>query len=107
MRVSDSGIACSGVRTREVRFLLRQGRSPNFMLRLLMTCVALLQFLEYFFTDADAEFFRSLGLNCIRIAINYRHFEGILVFCEDICTAVQSTDLYRRFKSAGAQAQCI
>lgn len=28
-----------------------------------------------FFTDADAQFFASLGLNCIRIPFNYRHFE--------------------------------
>jgi len=33
------------------------------------------KFLEYFFQDDDAKFFKSLGLNCIRIAINYRHFE--------------------------------
>lgn len=33
------------------------------------------QFLEYFFTEADAAFFASLGLNCIRLPINYRHFE--------------------------------
>lgn len=33
------------------------------------------QFLEYFFQEADAKFFRSLGLNCIRAAFNYRHFE--------------------------------
>jgi hypothetical protein len=33
------------------------------------------KFLEYFFGDADAKFFASLGLNCIRIAFNYRHFE--------------------------------
>ncbi len=33
------------------------------------------QFLEYFFEEPDAIFFKSLGLNCIRIAINYRHFE--------------------------------
>ncbi|KAI0693063.1 glycoside hydrolase superfamily [Cytidiella melzeri] len=31
--------------------------------------------LEYFFVKDDAVFFKSLGLNCIRIAINYRHFE--------------------------------
>ncbi|KAI0052171.1 glycoside hydrolase family 5 protein [Auriscalpium vulgare] len=36
------------------------------------------KFLEYFFTDADAAFFHSLSLNCIRIAINYRHFESPL-----------------------------
>lgn len=33
------------------------------------------QFLEYFFAEPDAAFFKSLGLNCIRIAISYRHFE--------------------------------
>ncbi|KAH7103444.1 glycoside hydrolase [Auriculariales sp. MPI-PUGE-AT-0066] len=33
------------------------------------------KFLEYFFADEDAAFFASLGLNCIRIALNYRHFE--------------------------------
>ncbi|KAF5350113.1 hypothetical protein D9756_009212 [Leucocoprinus leucothites] len=33
------------------------------------------KYLEHFFADADAKFFRSLGLNCIRIAVNYRHFE--------------------------------
>ncbi|KAL5514139.1 XYL5_2 [Sanghuangporus baumii] len=33
------------------------------------------KFLEYFFGEEDAKFFKSLGLNCIRIAINYRHFE--------------------------------
>lgn len=33
------------------------------------------QWLEYFFTDADAKFFAELGLNCIRIPFNYRHFE--------------------------------
>ncbi|KAI0031100.1 glycoside hydrolase family 5 protein [Vararia minispora EC-137] len=32
-------------------------------------------FLEHFFTESDAIFFRSLSLNCIRIALNYRHFE--------------------------------
>ncbi|KAF7760869.1 CAZyme family GH5 [Agaricus bisporus var. burnettii] len=33
------------------------------------------KFLEYFFQEQDAKFFQSLGLNCIRIAFNYRHFE--------------------------------
>ncbi|KAG6833299.1 Endo-1,4-beta-xylanase 5 [Tephrocybe sp. NHM501043] len=33
------------------------------------------KFLEHFFSEKDAEFFRSLGLNCIRIAVNYHHFE--------------------------------
>ncbi|KDQ58011.1 glycoside hydrolase family 5 protein [Jaapia argillacea MUCL 33604] len=33
------------------------------------------RFLEYFFTENDAILFKSLGLNCIRIAFNYRHFE--------------------------------
>ena len=34
------------------------------------------QFLEYFFQEEDAAFFKSLGLNCIRLPFNYRHFEG-------------------------------
>lgn len=33
------------------------------------------KFLEYFFQDADAAYFKSVGLNAIRIAFNYRHFE--------------------------------
>ncbi|KAF8882277.1 endoglucanase family 5 glycoside hydrolase [Infundibulicybe gibba] len=33
------------------------------------------QFLEHFFAEPDALFFKSLGLNCIRIAVGYRHFE--------------------------------
>lgn len=33
------------------------------------------KFLEYFFEDADAAFYKSLGLNCIRLPFNYRHFE--------------------------------
>lgn len=40
-------------------------------------CNALLtscQFLEYFFTRSDAKFLASLGLNCIRIPVNHRHF---------------------------------
>nr|CDP27084.1 Putative Glycoside Hydrolase Family 5 [Podospora anserina S mat+] len=32
------------------------------------------KFLEYFFTPSDARFLASLGLNCIRIPINYHHF---------------------------------
>ncbi|EJD34486.1 glycoside hydrolase [Auricularia subglabra TFB-10046 SS5] len=36
------------------------------------------KFLEYFFTEADAQFYKSLGLNAIRIAFNYRHFEDDL-----------------------------
>ncbi|KAF7196820.1 Beta-xylosidase [Pseudocercospora fuligena] len=32
--------------------------------------------LDYFFTEADAEFFsKDLGLNCLRIPFNYHHFE--------------------------------
>ncbi len=30
--------------------------------------------LEYFFMEDDAKFFASLGLNCIRLPFNYRHF---------------------------------
>ncbi|KAJ7069633.1 glycoside hydrolase [Mycena amicta] len=33
------------------------------------------KFLEYFFLEPDAKFFSSLGLNCIRLPFNYRHFE--------------------------------
>ncbi|KAI5838510.1 glycoside hydrolase superfamily [Morchella snyderi] len=33
------------------------------------------QFLTHFFNDADAAFFASLGLNCLRIPFNYHHFE--------------------------------
>jgi aryl-phospho-beta-D-glucosidase BglC (GH1 family) len=33
------------------------------------------KWLEYFFTEADAKYFASLGLNCIRIPFNYKHFE--------------------------------
>ncbi|KAF3942349.1 Endoglucanase [Dactylella cylindrospora] len=36
------------------------------------------KFLEYFFTDSDAKFYKSLGLNCIRVPFNYRHFEDDL-----------------------------
>lgn len=32
------------------------------------------KFLEYFFTRQDAKFLCSLGLNCLRIPINHRHF---------------------------------
>ncbi|WRT69321.1 uncharacterized protein IL334_006305 [Kwoniella shivajii] len=33
------------------------------------------KFLEYFFGEDDAKFFASLGMNCIRIPVNYHHFE--------------------------------
>ncbi|KAL3426961.1 glucan -beta-glucosidase [Phlyctema vagabunda] len=33
------------------------------------------KFLDYFFTRADAKYFASLGLNCVRVPFNYRHFE--------------------------------
>ncbi|EJT96664.1 glycoside hydrolase [Dacryopinax primogenitus] len=33
------------------------------------------RFLEYFFDEKDAQFFASLGLNCLRVPFNYRHFE--------------------------------
>ncbi|WVQ81196.1 hypothetical protein IAT38_003318 [Cryptococcus sp. DSM 104549] len=36
------------------------------------------KFLEYFFGEEDAKFFASLGLNCIRIPVNYHHFEDDL-----------------------------
>lgn len=34
-----------------------------------------MQFLYHFFTEKDAECFASLGLNCIRLPVNYRFFE--------------------------------
>lgn len=33
------------------------------------------RFLEYFFAEEDARFISSLGLNCLRLPVNYRHFE--------------------------------
>ncbi|KAG2082263.1 hypothetical protein BD769DRAFT_1398511 [Suillus cothurnatus] len=33
------------------------------------------KFLEYFFQEEDAKFFKSLGLNCIQLHFDYRHFE--------------------------------
>jgi endoglucanase len=33
------------------------------------------RFLEYFFTEDDARFIRSLGLNLLRLPVNYRHLE--------------------------------
>lgn len=33
------------------------------------------RFLEYFFTEDDARFIASLGLNLLRVPVNYRHFE--------------------------------
>lgn len=33
------------------------------------------RFLEYFFTEDDARFLQSLGLNLLRLPVNYRHFE--------------------------------
>lgn len=34
------------------------------------------RFLDVFFTDDDAAFLKSLGLNSVRIPFNYRHFES-------------------------------
>lgn len=36
------------------------------------------RFLEYFFTEGDAQFIHSLGLNLLRLPVNYRHFEDDL-----------------------------
>jgi aryl-phospho-beta-D-glucosidase BglC (GH1 family) len=33
------------------------------------------RYIEYFFTEEDASFIRSLGLNLVRLPFNYRHFE--------------------------------
>ncbi len=32
-------------------------------------------FLNAFFDDADAQYLASIGMNCVRIPVNYRHFE--------------------------------
>ncbi|TDL17107.1 glycoside hydrolase family 5 protein [Rickenella mellea] len=47
------------------------------------------KFLEYFFQDDDVKFFKSLGLNCIRIPFNYRHFE------DDMNPRVLKTDGFK------------
>ncbi len=36
------------------------------------------RYLEYFFSDEDAAFIQSLGLNLVRLPFNYRHFEDDL-----------------------------
>jgi len=33
------------------------------------------RFLAVFFDDADARFLSSIGVNCVRLPFNYRHFE--------------------------------
>jgi endoglucanase len=33
------------------------------------------RFLEFFFTEDDAQYVSSLGLNLVRLPLNYRHFE--------------------------------
>ena len=33
------------------------------------------KFLEYFFTEKDAQFLASLGINSLRLCLNYHHFE--------------------------------
>jgi endoglucanase len=33
------------------------------------------RFLDVFFSSADAAYLSSLGLNCVRLPVNYRHFE--------------------------------
>jgi endoglucanase len=48
-----------------VRETLGQGKYEYFFDR----------FLEHFFTEGDARFIRSLGLNLLRLPVNYRHFE--------------------------------
>jgi endoglucanase len=48
-----------------VRAVLGQERYEHFFDR----------FLEHFFTEDDARFIRSLGLNLLRLPVNYRHLE--------------------------------
>ncbi|TEB18124.1 glycoside hydrolase family 5 protein [Coprinellus micaceus] len=52
------------------------------------------KFLEHFFAEPDAIFFKSLGLNCIRIAVNYHHFE------DDDKPRVLRTDAFRQLDRA-------
>src|SRR3954464_2111497 len=33
-------------------------------------------FLDVFFGEEDAKFLASLGMNCVRLPVNYRHFES-------------------------------
>src|SRR5215216_3413332 len=33
------------------------------------------RFLDVFFGEEDAAFLASLGMNCVRLPVNYRHFE--------------------------------
>src|SRR3569623_1740290 len=33
------------------------------------------RFLQYFFEEDDVKFVKSLGLNAVRLPVNYRHFE--------------------------------
>lgn len=37
---------------------------------LLDTTLTTLQFLEYFFTEADAKLFAELGMNCLRLPVS-------------------------------------
>ncbi|KAF9053006.1 glycoside hydrolase family 5 protein [Panaeolus papilionaceus] len=52
------------------------------------------RFLEHFFGDKDAEFFKSLGLNCIRIAVGYRHFE------DDMNPRIMKPDAFKHLDRA-------
>src|SRR5579859_8295615 len=36
------------------------------------------RYLQHFFTEADARFISSLGINLVRLPFNYRHFEDDL-----------------------------
>jgi endoglucanase len=36
------------------------------------------RYLDYFFTEDDILFIKSLGLNTVRLPVNYRHFEDDL-----------------------------
>ena len=63
----------------------------------ILTCIQCTpQFLEHFFAEPDAAFFKSLGLNCIRIAISYRHFE------DDLNPRVLKPDGFRHLDRAVA-----
>jgi hypothetical protein len=45
-------------------------RVENDSALLLDTTLITLQFLEYFFTEADAKLFAELGMNCLRLPVS-------------------------------------
>ena len=52
------------------------------------------KFLEHFFDEEDAAYLASLGLNCVRIPVNYRHFE------DDMAPFTLKEDAFRHLDRA-------